>query len=110
MQFIERDIPARHRKAVDAFKRAVEEACEKVALIRTTVEVKSDGERDRVVFTLHDALGGTTAVECALRSRRSRWHCVPARRRAGWCTERRKGKWAPGGPAAARREYFPARS
>lgn len=65
MRFLELDVPARHRPVVDAFKRAVADACARASLARTTVEVRSDGGSPVVVFTLNDPLGGPGAtVEC----------------------------------------------
>ena len=66
MRFVEMYVPAAHRRVVDAFKRAIHEACAETPLATTAVEVKSDGVREFVVFTLADPLGGrTAAVECA---------------------------------------------
>ena len=68
MRFIELHVPDRHRAVVDALVPAVRDACAGVALARTaTVEVRSGGADDFVVFTLADPLGGRTAtVECGV--------------------------------------------
>lgn len=84
MRFVELYIPDRHRGVVDAYKAAVRDACAGTPLAGTAaVEVRSDGVREVVVFTLADSLGGRTAVvECGM-AEPPKWVGRRARREAG---------------------------